>query len=159
MTKLSEAKRHFVETRLLGQTFDYLKVQAFSHIGTGNRAHWVCECKCGAIVVRSKHTIDKNRARGRLNGCEACVPSRRITEQGPKLTPEQRDVNRKDSLKRHREKKARESRGRAQRKNRFGEPAIEREVSRDKAFVWHGKTVGEASNEAERAWLRRTFGD
>jgi hypothetical protein len=153
------AKRLAVEARLLGQQIDYLTVLAFDRV-EGGRAYWLCECKCGAALVRSAKDMNKNRERGRLNGCATCVPSRRITEiQGRnRLTPEQREERKAEARKRY-EMKERALASKSQRAKKWYEPAPIAPKITEGAVVISGMVVGQARTPAERAWFQWAFGE
>jgi hypothetical protein len=156
---VTDAKRQAVETRLIGQTVDLLKVEAFSHIEKG-RAFWVTKCQCGETVIRSAKDMNKNRERGRLNGCATCVPSRRITEiQGRnRLTPEQREERKAEARKRY-EMKERTLASRSQRAKKWYEPAAPAEKIVEGAVVVSGIVVGQARTAKEREWFARAFAE
>jgi hypothetical protein len=153
------AKRQAVETRLLGQVIDYLTVLAFSHMASG-RAVWTCRCKCGEMVTRSGKDMNKNRERGRLNGCATCVPSRRITEiQGRnRLTPEQREERKADARKRY-EMKERALASKSQRAKKWYEPEAPAEKIVEGAVLVSGIVVGQARTAKEREWFQWAFGE
>jgi hypothetical protein len=156
---VTNAKRQAVETRLLGQVIDYLTVLAFDRV-EGGRAYWLCECKCGAALVRSAKDMNKNRERGRLNGCATCVPSRRITEiQGRnRLTPEQREERKADARKRY-EMKERALASRSQRAKKWYEPAAIAPKITEGAVLVSGMVVGQARTAKEREWFAWAFGE
>jgi hypothetical protein len=153
------AKRQAVETRLLGQQIDYLTVLAFDRV-EGGRAFWVTRCKCGETVIRSAKDMNKNRERGRLNGCATCVPSRRITEiQGRnRLTPEQREERKAEARKRY-EMKERALASRSQRAKKWYEPAAIAPKITEGAVLVSGIVVGQARTAKEREWFAWAFGE
>jgi hypothetical protein len=151
-------KRRAVETRMLGQVRDLLHIEAFSH-SANQRAHWVCRCECGAVVIRSASTMNKNKERGRKNGCETCVPSKSITGPAkPRMTPEQREIAKAESRKRY-EMKERANRSARQRSKKWYEPSERHDVIVDGAVVIGGKVVGQARTPDELAWFKRAFGE
>lgn len=43
---------------ITGQTFGFLEVLGFSHMGGRRRSYWKCRCtRCGKIIVRRKDDI------------------------------------------------------------------------------------------------------
>ncbi len=153
------APRADIRTRLLGTVVDLLRIEAFSHT-ENQRAHWVCRCECGAVLVRSSATMNKNRARGRKNGCDTCVPSRSITAPGVRqvMTPEQRAASRAESWKKY-ELKKRGDRCARQRRKSWYEPSDHAEKIVDGAVIVSGKVVGQAFTAKERAWFDWAFGE
>jgi hypothetical protein len=153
------APRADIRTRLLGTVVDLLRIEAFSHT-ENQRAHWVCRCECGAVLVRSSATMNKNRARKRKNGCDTCVPSQRITvlNQVSKMTPEERADARARSQRKY-EATERAKRSLSKRAKRWYEPAAREERIVDGAVIVSGKVVGQARTAKERAWFDWAFGE
>lgn len=153
-------KRRLVETRLLGEVRDLLVIESFSHYA-GGRTHWVCKCECGNTVVRSTATMNKNRERGRKNGCDNCVPSQRITvlNQRVPMTPDARAIAKAESRKRYEMSQRALQNKTLRREKSWYEPRERHDEIVDGAVVIGGKVVGQARTPDERAWFKRAFGE
>lgn len=55
---------------ITGQTFGFLKVLGFSHIGNRRRSYWKCECtRCGEIVTLRKDAFAYESSKIKSCGC------------------------------------------------------------------------------------------
>jgi len=55
---------------ITGNTYGYLKVLKFSHIGNRRRSYWDCEClKCGKIVTLRKDAFVYSYSKVKSCGC------------------------------------------------------------------------------------------
>ena len=55
---------------ITGNTYNFLKVIGFSHIGERRRSYWQCEClRCGKIVTLRKDNFAYSYSRAKSCGC------------------------------------------------------------------------------------------
>ena len=55
---------------ITGQTFGFLKVLGFSHIGNRRRSYWKCECtRCGKVVTLRKDQFAYQSSKVKSCGC------------------------------------------------------------------------------------------
>ena len=55
---------------ITGQTFGFLKVIGFSHIGNRRRSYWKCECtRCGKVVTLRKDAFAYPCSKVKSCGC------------------------------------------------------------------------------------------
>lgn len=55
---------------ITGQTFGFLKVLGFSHIGGRRRSYWMCECtRCGKVVTLRKDAFAYESSKIKSCGC------------------------------------------------------------------------------------------
>lgn len=55
---------------ITGNTYNFLKVIGFSHIGNRRRSYWKCECqKCGKIIVIRKDAFAYKYSKTKSCGC------------------------------------------------------------------------------------------
>jgi hypothetical protein len=73
---------------ITGQTFGFLKVLGFSHIGNRRRSYWKCECtRCGKIVTLRKDAFAYESSKIKSCGCWHRAESReRATRYRDKTT-------------------------------------------------------------------------
>lgn len=55
---------------ITGNTYNFLRVVGFSHIGERRRSYWKCEClKCGTITTLRKDSFAYSYSRAKSCGC------------------------------------------------------------------------------------------
>lgn len=55
---------------ITGNTYNFLKVIGFSHIGNRRRSYWKCEClRCGKIVTLRKDSFAYSHSKVKSCGC------------------------------------------------------------------------------------------
>lgn len=55
---------------ITGNTYNYLKVLSFSHIGGRRRSYWSCQClRCGTVVTLRKDAFAYKYSKVKSCGC------------------------------------------------------------------------------------------